>query len=292
MISTSALIAKFQYALDNNWGYIWGSAGVMWTAARQAQLEKTTDSDRESGRKYGSKWIGHMVADCSGMFVWAFRELNGPGIYHGSNSIWNRYCTTKGELKRGKRTDGKELKPGTAIFTYNKTNKNRGHIGLYIGNGWVIEASGTINGVIKSKITISKWVEWGELTGVDYGSAQQDSITDPEETMTYGTLRKGDKGPVVKFAQECLLKWDSKCLQRYGADSDYGSETVAAVKAFQKKNGLSQDGIIGQKTWAKLLEEKSEPAPETKYTVTIKGQGREKAEEIISKYGGTMAAEN
>lgn len=53
VISTQALIDKFQYALDNDWGYIWGAAGIMWTAARQEQLEKTTDSNRESGRKYG-----------------------------------------------------------------------------------------------------------------------------------------------------------------------------------------------------------------------------------------------
>ena len=31
MIQAADLIAKFQYALDDNWGYIWGTAGVMWT---------------------------------------------------------------------------------------------------------------------------------------------------------------------------------------------------------------------------------------------------------------------
>ena len=290
MISTQALIEKFRYALDNNWGYIWGAAGVMWTAARQAQLEKTTDSNRESGRKYGSKWIGHMVADCSGLFVWAFKQLKGPDIYHGSNSIWDRYCSDKGELKKGKRTDGRDLKPGTAVFTYNATKKNRGHIGLYIGDGWVIEASGTINGVIKSKITISKWVEWGELKAVDYEEAPADIITDPEEDMTYGTIRKGDKGPVVKYAQQLLLKWNSGCLPRYGADSDYGSETVAAVKAFQKANGLQQDGIIGPKTWGKLLEGKQAEVQQ-KYTVIIRDLDKTRAEEITAKYGGEMIAE-
>jgi len=285
MISTQALIDKFRYALENNWGYIWGAAGIMWTAARQAQLEKTTDSDRESGRKYGSKWIGHMVADCSGLFVWAFRQLKGPEIYHGSNSIWDRYCSAKGELKKGKRTDGCDLKPGTAVFTYNASKKNRGHIGLYIGDGWVIEASGTINGVIKSKITISKWVEWGELKGVDYEEAPADVITDPEEDMTYGTIRKGDKGPVVKYAQQLLMKAGFS-LPKYGADGDYGSETVSAVKAFQKANGLKADGIIGKKTWEKLLEDKP-----VKYTVTVRGLDKATAEEIIGKYGGEMAAE-
>ena len=290
VISTQALIDKFQFALDNDWGYIWGAAGIMWTAARQVQLEKTTDSNRESGRKYGKKWIGHMVADCSGLFVWAFKQLNGPDIYHGSNSIWDRYCTAKGELQNGKRTDGKELKPGTAIFTYNKTKNNRGHIGLYIGDGWVIEASGTINGVIKSRITISKWVEWGELKGANYDTGPADMITEPEENMTYGTIRKGDKGPVVKYAQQLLMKAGYD-LPRFGADGQYGAETVAAVKAFQKKNGLSQDGIIGQRTWAKLLDGKQAEVKPVKYTVIIRDNDKATAEEITAKYGGEMIAE-
>lgn len=184
MISTTDLINKFWACVYAAWGYIWGTAGVMWTAAKQAALEKTTDADREMGRKYGAKWIGHMVADCSGLFAWAFAQLGGY-IYHGSNTIWDRYCKAKGELKNGKRTDGKELKPGTAVFTYNKTKKNRGHIGLYVGNGTVIEAEGTQAGVITSKVTKAKWVEWGELRGVDY-SGDEPSPTPPEPAPPKG----------------------------------------------------------------------------------------------------------
>lgn len=36
-------------------------------------------------------------------------------------------------------------------------------------------------------------------------------------------------------------------------DGIVGSKTVAAIKAFQKLNGLSQDGIVGKLTWAKLF---------------------------------------
>ena len=287
VISTEALIAKFQFALDNNWGYIWGTAGVMWTAAKQKQLEETTDANRESGRKYGSKWIGHTVADCSGLFAWAFKLLGGY-MYHGSNTMWDKYCTSKGELIKGKRDDGKELKPGTAIFTHNTKTGKRGHVGLYIGDGWVIEASGTINGVIKSKITISKWVEWGELKGVDYDNATADIITDPEEHTTYGTIRKGDKGPVVKYAQQLLLDRGYK-LPKYGADGDFGSETVAAVKAFQKDWGLTQDGIIGPRTWEKLRSTMEMPVK--KYKVIVKGLTKEQAEELTGKYPGSKYEE-
>lgn len=309
IISTEALIAKFQQALGEKWGYIWGAAGILWTAAKQQQkidymIKKygTNWKNSEAAKKdnyysaavYGAKWIGHTVADCSGLFDWAFRVLGGLDIYHGSNTIWDKYCTSKGELKKGKRDDGKELKPGTAIFTHNANTGKRGHIGLYIGDGWVIEASGTINGVIKSKITISKWVEWGELKGVDYENGIQDVITNPEENKTYGTIRKGDKGPVVKYAQQLLLDRGYK-LPKYGADGDYGNETVAAVKAFQKDWGLKQDGIIGPMTWEKLRstpEAPEKPAePEKTYTVTVKGLTRAQAEELTGRYPGSNMKE-
>ena len=83
MINASDLVNKFRYAIDNAWGYIWGTAGVEWTKAKQDALNKTTDANRANSRKYGSQWIGHMVADCSGLFVWAFKQLGGS-IYHGS----------------------------------------------------------------------------------------------------------------------------------------------------------------------------------------------------------------
>jgi hypothetical protein len=168
-ISPGDLIALFQQAVDNQWGYIWGTAGTEWTEAKQKALEKTTDANRANSRKYGKKWIGHMVADCSGLFSWAFDQLGGY-MYHGSNTMWDSYCTSKGELVKGVRDDGQELKPGTAVFCYNKDTKKRGHVGLFVWDGIVIEAAGAKSGVITSKVTDKKWVEWGELKGVDYGS--------------------------------------------------------------------------------------------------------------------------
>ncbi len=64
MITPQALIAKSEQALKEQWGYIWGTAGETWTAAKQKELEKTKDADQAQGRRYGSKWTGHRVADC------------------------------------------------------------------------------------------------------------------------------------------------------------------------------------------------------------------------------------
>ena len=70
-----------------------------------------------------------------------------------------------------------------------------------------------------------------------------------ETTVDDGTLKKGSKGTAVKAVQQRLKElgyYKSSC------DGDYGNVTVTAVKAFQKKNGLTQDGVCGATTLKKL----------------------------------------
>lgn len=57
------------------------------------------------------------------------------------------------------------------------------------------------------------------------------------------TLRKGDRGPAVVELQKGL---------RIGADGSLGPATHAAVVALQQRAGLTQDGVVGAKTWAAL----------------------------------------
>ena len=223
-IKAQDLIKKFQYAIDNNWGYIWGQAGELWTQAKQnaSTIEQTV--------QYGQQWVGHMVADCSGMFYWAFKQLGGY-MYHGSNTMWDKYCTSKGSLKNGKRSDGHELKPGTAVFVYNEETKKRSHVGLFIGNGTVIEAAGTKPGVITSKVTNSKWEEWGELKGVAYGVAPEPEPIPEGYAVVTGkkvALRKApttqasiimriNTGETVKLEPEPPKEWDYVSYQgKYG----------------------------------------------------------------------------
>ena len=163
-IKANNLIKKFQYALDHKWGYIWGTHGSKWTASAQKTLMKSKDSRYKSSQEYGAQWIGHYVADCSGLFVWAYNSL-GYQLPHACRYIWSDCCSKRGNLKMGLRTDGKRLKPGTAVFT-----KNRAHMGLYVGHGLVIEANSSCLGVVGCAITHTKWVQWGELRKVDYSA--------------------------------------------------------------------------------------------------------------------------
>ena len=174
------------------------------------------------------------------MFVWAFKQYDAK-IYHGSNTIWNKYCSKQGKLTKGHRDDGIKLRPGTAVFLLNSTGRH--HIGLYVGDNTVIEAKGTKWGVVTSKP--SHWDEWGELKDVDYSMCPEEQ--DEEQYMP--TLSKGDVGASVKTLQRMLNDLGYNC----GAiDGKFGSKTEAAVKAFQEANGLTPDGIVGDRTWAAL----------------------------------------
>lgn len=64
------------------------------------------------------------------------------------------------------------------------------------------------------------------------------------------TLRYGSRGNDVKYLQQMLT---SNGYNAGAADGIFGAKTLDAVKMFQLKNGLSIDGIVGQKTWAVLI---------------------------------------
>lgn len=284
VISTQALIEKFEEALRDDWGYIWGTAGELWTAAKQEALEKTTDADREQGRKYGKKWIGHRVADCSGLFKWAFKQLGGY-MYHGSDTMFRKYTTARGTLKAGRRTDGLELLPGTAVFVWKESKGKYTHVGLYIGGGYVIEAASTINGVIKGKVSASKWTHWGKLKGVEYAEEGTDPTPEPApdpKPVKKQTIRKGNRGALVKEMQTMLDRLGYS-LGICGIDGDYGVATEKAVKEFQRDHRLEQDGVCGPKTWEALQEAVDRLKPDVEkesWTVTIKGLTKEQAEEL------------
>lgn len=281
MITTVALIEKFKEALRDNWGYIWGTAGVMWTAQKQAEIEKTTDSPRANSRLYGKKWIGHMVADCSGLFTWAFKQLGGS-MYHGSNTMYNRCCTDHGELKKGARTDGKALKPGTAVFVWDGSTYS--HVGLFIGDGTVIEAQGTKAGVTTTKLTASKWTYWGELQGVDYDG------TVSESASSHPLIRRGNKGDAVIELQSKLAKL-GYYLGKCGVDGDFGKDTEKAVKEFQEDHKLTVDGVVGRDTWEALDKATATKPVVRLYTVHIPHLDKEQAEKLVKDYPGAYKIE-
>lgn len=66
---------------------------------------------------------------------------------------------------------------------------------------------------------------------------------------SFATSRYGSSGSEVTQIQTKLKRWG---YYNGSIDGIYGSKTVAAVRSFQSKNGLTVDGIAGPKTLAAM----------------------------------------
>lgn len=62
------------------------------------------------------------------------------------------------------------------------------------------------------------------------------------------TIKKGSKGEWVKALQYILAVSYSEVK----VDGKFGSKTQAALKKYQKANGLTADGVAGKNTWSKI----------------------------------------
>lgn len=192
MIPYKDLITWFQKMLADKWGYIPNTAGTMWTQEKQ---DKTTN---DMAKRYGQRWVGHMVADCSGAFVYVYKKY-GLSIYHGSNRIARKYVVELLPIS--------EAKPGMAAFKFHKPgekgyqlpeNYKLGgsqyngdlndyyHIGLVDEDPrYVLNSATTVNGFIRSKIT-NGWNACGYLKAVDYSGESGKDDDEPvveNETM-------------------------------------------------------------------------------------------------------------
>ena len=90
-------------------------------------------------------------------------------------------------------------------------------------------------------------------------------------------LKEGAEGRDVKMLQEQLV--DLGYLSESEVDRVYGSVTVEAVKAFQKRNGLSADGLAGEKTLEKLYSDEAKMSK----ALESKLKSQEKAAETKSR---------
>lgn len=65
-------------------------------------------------------------------------------------------------------------------------------------------------------------------------------------------ISRGAYGDAVREVQQFLLRWDTACLPKCGADGDFGNETAAAVRAFQAAHQISITGVVDDITMRAL----------------------------------------
>ncbi len=76
----------------------------------------------------------------------------------------------------------------------------------------------------------------------------------PRPTPGRPLLRRGSRGPAVRDLQQRLNTWRARAgAAPIGVDGTFGEATDAAVRAYQRANGLAADGLVGPLTWGRLL---------------------------------------
>lgn len=105
----------------------------------------------------------------------------------------------------------------------------------------------------------SKLMGYSTMEGIAKAAGLRKKVTEVKPTEPVETkqtdlpvLKRSDNGKVVE-AMQILLDLRGVTCADGGADGSFGPATENAVRAFQKKNGLTVDGICGLNTWAKLL---------------------------------------
>lgn len=133
-------------------GYVWGATGQLCTEAVLAQLQKQYP-DQPNISSICTKWIGRRVYDCATL-VRACLRAAGISICSGATSQWKgNYWDEQGTIDLMPRD-----KP--CVLYYSKDGKTMQHTGLNIGDGVVIDARGSREGVIQSDIDSRVWTHY------------------------------------------------------------------------------------------------------------------------------------
>ena len=158
------LVAYAIHAWESGWGYVWGTYGNILTESLfEYKLEQYPEGVGSYEDFIEANWLGGRTADCVGLikgYGWldpvtltiGYATNGMPDI--GANQMY-RSASVSGTI------DTMPDTPGLAVWF-------DGHIGVYIGNGQVIEASGTKKGVVKTELEGRGWTHWLEIEYINY----------------------------------------------------------------------------------------------------------------------------
>ena len=208
--------------------YWWGTFGQRADGALYAQKKKQYPSYYTAAdftAQYGQK-----VHDCVGLikgYLWC-NSADGSPRYNAEQDVavegLYRKCCRKGSITTLPDT------PGVCVFM-----ANMGHVGVYIGNGEVVEAMGHAYGVVKTKVAGRGWAYWGMPAWISYDEAAHNgpsgtpAPTEADFKLSFRILREGCVGDDVRALQLMLKARGYQCgnygANGDGADGEFGAAT-------------------------------------------------------------------
>ena len=199
--------------------YVWGAQGER--VDNRADLEKWVRR-KETSRRETDRALAYIkkatktplyAFDCSGLIIHWLRDIRGlidsdtnaQGLY--------RQCKQQGKLGAW------QMQAGDLVFRYSFAVGKMGHVGVYVGNGMVVEAQGRDAGVVMRHLSYGGWTHQGRHPALAEDTA-------PTVFRLTSPMMHGEN---IKAMQTALNACGYDCGK---ADGICGKATMTAVKAF------------------------------------------------------------
>lgn len=151
-------------AYNAKWGYVMGTFGQVLTRdLLEAKLQQLPEAIGPYEDYIRANYLGVRTADCIGLIKgYSWYDPDTGNINYGSNGMPDvsadqiyAQATEKGSM-----ATMPEI-PGILVHA-------PGHIGIYIGGGYAIEAMGTRYGVVKTTVASRNWTGWCKNPYINY----------------------------------------------------------------------------------------------------------------------------
>ena len=165
------LVAYVVQAWENNWGYVWGTYGnVLTQSLFDYKLEQYPEGVGDYKDFIEDNWLGRRTADCVGLIKgYGWLDTSDLTIGYAENGVPDYSANQMYDYAIHDGAAGEDYGeidtmpeiPGIMLW-------KDGHVGVYIGGGYVIEAMGTKYGVVKTEVDGRGWVSWCKLPYLTY----------------------------------------------------------------------------------------------------------------------------
>lgn len=157
-------------AWENNWGYVWGTFGTVLTQSLfDYKLEQYPEGVGNYEAYIRENWLNRRTTDCIGLIKgYGWLDTDTLTIQYGTNGMPDlganqmHAVSIASGMEHGDISTMPEI-PGLCLW-------KDGHAGVYIGDGYAIEAMGTKYGVVKTAVADRGWTEWYMLPYISYGN--------------------------------------------------------------------------------------------------------------------------
>ena len=211
--------------------YVWGAQGEMVTGMadveRWIKKKEVSDKNAERAINFMNKAVKNPLYafDCSGLIMkflmergYAKSDMSSRGLYSACEKI-----------------DRADLEAGDLVFRHNGERIH--HVGVYVGDGMVIEAKGRDDGVVMRLIDASGtsyWNRYGRLAAIN------DEPVPDNGPVVIGLTDPYMRGEKVRALQIALNALGYDCGE---ADGIAGKKTLAGIAAFVEAHDTDGEDV-------------------------------------------------